>query len=227
MTPEVSVVIPVHNGARYLAEAIASVGDDPPVEVIVVDDGSDDDSAAVAAGCDGVTVIHQEHSGVGAARNRGITAAGCGWIAFLDADDLWGEGKLRHQLAAFAASPGLDIAYCLVEEFISPDLPPAARGGLTARPGRHAAPLPSTLLLTRDAAARIGEFGGSVTAGGDLDWQLRARDAGLAMAPVNDAVVYRRLHESNSGRVTRHDQHAEYLRALKRSIDRRREGASE
>ncbi len=226
MTPVVSVVIPVHNGARYLTEAIASVGDDPPVEIIVVDDGSDDGSAAVAAGHDGVRVIRQEHAGVGAARNRGIDTAACHWIAFLDADDLWGEGKLRHQLAAFAASPTLDIAYCLVEEFISPDLTPAARAGLTARPGRHPAPLPSTLLFTRDAAGRIGDFAGSVTAGGDLDWQLRARDAGLEMAAVADAVVYRRLHESNSGRVTRHDQHAEYLRALKRSIDRRREGAS-
>ncbi len=227
MKPDVSVVIPVYNGARYLAEAIGSVGIDPPVEVIVVDDGSDDDSAEVAAGCESVHLIRQEHAGVGAARNRGIAAAGCPWIALLDADDLWGDGKLRHQLAAFASSPTLAIAYCLVEEFVTPDLPPAERAGVTARPGRHPAPLPSTLLFRREVADRIGEFGGSTTAGGDLDWQLRARDAGLEMAPVTAAVVYRRLHGSNSGRVTRLDQHAEYLRALKRSIDRRRGSASQ
>jgi glycosyltransferase involved in cell wall biosynthesis len=227
VTPSVTVVIPVYNGARYLAEAIDSIGADPPVEVIVVDDGSEDDSAAVAARHERVRLIRQEHAGVGAARNRGIAAAGCSWIAFLDADDLWGEGKLRHQLAAFAASPTLDIASCLVEEFISPDLTPAERAGLTARPGRHPAPLPSTLLFRREVADRIGGFGGSTTAGGDLDWQLRARDASLEMAPVTTAVVYRRLHGSNSGRVTRPDQHAEYLRALKRSIDRRRRGASQ
>ncbi len=226
MSALVSVIIPVHNGARYLGEAIRSIGDDPPVEIIVVDDGSDDRSAEVAAAFNGVRVIRQERAGVGAARNRGVTESTCEWIAFLDADDVWSDGKLRRQLVAFDANPDLDMAYCLVEEFVSPDLPPSVRSSLSARPGRHPAPLPSTLLLTRDALARIGVFGGSVTAGEALDWQLRAREAGLEMSPVADAVVYRRLHEGNSGRATREDQHAEYLRALKRSIDRRREGAS-
>lgn len=100
MSPRISVVIPVHNGARYLRESIGSALSQtlPPWEVIVVDDGSTDGSSQLAAAFGPpVRVICQPHSGESVARNRGIENAEGDWIAFLDADDVWQPNKLAEQ----------------------------------------------------------------------------------------------------------------------------------
>jgi glycosyltransferase involved in cell wall biosynthesis len=97
-------VIPVHDRARLLELALASVAAQtlPAAEVIVIDDGSTDDSAAVAEAF-GCTVIRQPASGVSAARNRGLEAATATSVAFLDSDDEWEPG---HLAALAAAAPG-------------------------------------------------------------------------------------------------------------------------
>ena len=73
----VSVIIPVHNGERYLQECLSSVVAQTwrPLDVIVVDDGSTDRSAAIAEGVEGVTIIRQANAGVAAARNAGIATS--------------------------------------------------------------------------------------------------------------------------------------------------------
>ncbi|MCZ6671479.1 MAG: glycosyltransferase family A protein, partial [Verrucomicrobia bacterium] len=89
-TPRVSVIIPCHNHATYLPEAIESAlaQDYPSTEVIVVDDGSTDESCAIA-NCYGarVAVFQQGNKGLAAARNAGIRAASGEFILCLDADD--------------------------------------------------------------------------------------------------------------------------------------------
>jgi len=219
----VSVIIPVYNGDRYLGEAIESIiaQEHRPLEIIVVDDGSTDDTARVAEGFNQVRLIRQDHRGVGGARNNGVTEATGDSIAFLDADDIWADGKLAAQLAAFATDPGLDVAYAMVEEFVSPELDPESAARLEARPGLHPAPLPSTMIITRDALNRVGRFHEVADAGAALDWQLRVTDAGLKMTTVESAVVRRRVHDRNSGRLTRSQQQTEYLRAIRAAITRR------
>ncbi|RMH23219.1 MAG: glycosyltransferase family 2 protein, partial [Gemmatimonadetes bacterium] len=62
-----SVVIPVYNGERWLAEAIESALAQTwqPAEVVVVDDGSTDGSGRLAASFgDPVRLIRQENAGV-------------------------------------------------------------------------------------------------------------------------------------------------------------------
>jgi len=86
----VSVVIPAFNRESTVGRAVASAWGQTcrPAEVIVVDDGSADATAAAATAA-GATVITQSNQGVSAARNRGIAAASCEWIALLDSDDEW------------------------------------------------------------------------------------------------------------------------------------------
>lgn len=95
----VAVVVPVHDGARYLEATIASVRAQTVAvdEFVVVDDGSTDDSAALAERL-GVRCIRQPNRGPAAARNRGVDATTAELIAFLDADDLFLPDKLRLQL---------------------------------------------------------------------------------------------------------------------------------
>ena len=86
----VSVVIPVHNGERFVADAIQSVLSQSyqPLEVIVVDDGSLDTTAEVVGEYPDVGYVHQEHQGVSVARNRGLEEAKGELITFLDHDDI-------------------------------------------------------------------------------------------------------------------------------------------
>ena len=72
--PLVSVIVPVYNGCRYLAEALGSIFHQryEPVEIIMVDDGSTDGSAEVAKSFGSqITYIFQENQGTAAARNLG------------------------------------------------------------------------------------------------------------------------------------------------------------
>lgn len=117
MDPLVSVVIPNHNYARYIGEAVESVLSQtyPEVEVIVVDNGSTDDSLEVlrryAARC---RVVPQADLGQSLARNRGIQEARGDLIAFLDADDAWRPRKLELQVERFK-NDAIALVYCSLE----------------------------------------------------------------------------------------------------------------
>ena len=60
-----------------------------PAEVIVVDDGSEDDSAAMAERLGATVIRHAGNRGLAAARNTGLRAATCEYVAFLDSDYEW------------------------------------------------------------------------------------------------------------------------------------------
>src|SRR5688572_12884061 len=102
----VSVVVPLFNGADFIAMTLTSLerqtavlSGDVRLEVIVVDDGSTDDGPAiVAAHSLPTTYLSQPNLGVAIARNRGAAAATGQWLSFLDQDDLWHETRLERIL---------------------------------------------------------------------------------------------------------------------------------
>lgn len=108
-----SVVLANYNGAEYLEEAIRSVLAQEGVtrELVLVDDGSTDHSPelmeSMARSHPGVVSVlrHASNRGQGAGFNTGIAAAGGQLISFLDADDVWFPGKLRHVEEAFDKRP--------------------------------------------------------------------------------------------------------------------------
>lgn len=109
----VSVIIPVYNGAAFVAEAVSSVlaQTRAPLETIVINDGSTDDTAAVLDTFgDRITVISQANKGLPATRNVGAWAAQGAWLAFLDADDVWLPAKLERQMAR-AGDTGAAMIY--------------------------------------------------------------------------------------------------------------------
>ncbi|HEY3188694.1 MAG TPA: glycosyltransferase family A protein, partial [Solirubrobacteraceae bacterium] len=85
-----SIIVPCHNGARFLADALDSAlaQTHPAIEVIVVDDGSTDDTPAILARYAGrVRALRQQNRGPSAARNVALAVAPGDYVAFLDADD--------------------------------------------------------------------------------------------------------------------------------------------
>ena len=114
MTDLVSVLIPCHNAAPWLAATLASVRAQTwtRCEMIVVDDGSTDGSRAVLeahAGPD-LTVIRQENRGAAAARQRALAAARGAYLQYLDADDLLHPEKIARQVARLRADGDRHIA---------------------------------------------------------------------------------------------------------------------
>lgn len=104
--------MPVYNVARFLPRCLGSlIGQTyKELEIICVNDGSCDGSAAIldqyAAKDARIKVIHQENSGVSAARNRGIEAATGELITFVDADD-WLEPDAYEKTALRQKSSGM------------------------------------------------------------------------------------------------------------------------
>lgn len=115
MDAKVSVIIPVFNGEAFIARAIQSALNQTvkPYELIVVNDGSKDGTAEkLAAFGDSITVISIPNGGVANARNVGINACTGDFIAFLDADDVWYEDKLKLQLDVFERYPEVGFCCC-------------------------------------------------------------------------------------------------------------------
>ncbi|HSB70234.1 MAG TPA: glycosyltransferase [Candidatus Methylomirabilis sp.] len=206
--PMVSVVIPTHNYAGFVREAIDSVLAQTyrDVEVVVVDDGSTDDTAAVldAYGAR-IRRIHQEQRGLPAARNAGIRASRGRLVGFLDSDDLWCAEKLGHQVPVLESTPSAGMVYCDTELFED-----AAGTSL----GRHGATVPHvsgqvlpalvlgnfilspTPLVRREVLERVGLFDERLKSSEDWDLWLRIA-CGHEIAYVDRVLTRYRFHGRN------------------------------
>jgi glycosyltransferase involved in cell wall biosynthesis len=119
--PLVSVVMPVLDVERFLAEAIESVRAQTYAhwELLICDDGSTDGSAAIAqyyAKLDPARIRHLAHDdgatrGASAARNLGLRHARGEFVALLDGDDVWLPNKLEEQVAILNERPDADALY--------------------------------------------------------------------------------------------------------------------
>jgi glycosyltransferase involved in cell wall biosynthesis len=222
--PLISVIIPVYNGERYLAEAIASVLAQtyPPGEIIVLDDGSTDGSAKlVERYSPAVHYYWQPNSGAGAARNRGVELAHGNFLAFLDADDLWIEDKLARQCSAFTSDPTLEVVFGHVQQFYSPELDEETKRHITipieTMRGFHV----GAMLIKRETFFRVGLFKTDLQLAELVDWHARAMELGLRSLMLPDVVMKRRIHQTNQG-IRQRAARRDYVRVLKASLDRRR-----
>ena len=100
MEVKISVIIPVYNVERYLAQCVDSVISQSykNLEIILVDDGSSDNSPQI---CDDfakqdsrIKVVHKVNGGLSSARNAGIEIAGGDYLLFLDWSGLRALSKI-------------------------------------------------------------------------------------------------------------------------------------
>ena len=219
----ISVIIPFFNAAPFLGEAVASVlaqrGVD--LEVLAVDDGSTDGGTRLARGFgEPVRCLSQPHSGTAAALNRGVAAARGDFLAFLDADDVWVEGKLSRQLVELDRDPTLDLVFGALQHFYSPELSEAERRQVRCPPAPMPAPSAGTMLIRRASFERVGAFSPAWQIGEFVDWYLRACEAGLVLRQLPDVVLRRRVHARNKGRIEQQAQR-DYLRIIRLALQRR------
>jgi glycosyltransferase involved in cell wall biosynthesis len=133
----VSIITPLYNGERYIADTVESVLAQtyPHWEMIIINDGSKDGSERIASGYAAkdarIKLFSQPNGGSASARNNGIRRAAGQYIALLDADDLWEPRFLELQLSLMNSKKALMVygshkridangAECL-EPFIVPE----------------------------------------------------------------------------------------------------------
>lgn len=184
MNESVSVIIPVFNGAPFVAKAVASVraqghGD---VEILVVDDGSTDGTQAVLKRLeqsDGIRWFQRSHGGPARSRNYGIEAARGQYIALLDCDDVWLPGKLSAQLAIMRTRPEVGLVHTDFDvRFEDGTLEERVTARSSREPmvqafaGGHVA-LPSTLLVRKSVLEQVGRLDPELYGSEDSDLTIR------------------------------------------------------
>lgn len=206
-TPRVSVVIPVYNRGKYIAETVGSVLAQTfkDIEVIAVDDGCTDNSRAVLESF-GPAVQVLEHPnrsnrGQSASINLGMRAARGEFIAVLDSDDLWAPDKLERQLAYFDAHPDVGLVYgngWVVDgdgKRMYPFYQPDHRED--SEPSRVLMDcyflLPSNALVRTAAFRRAGWFDESFRAAQDHDMAIRIAEI-TRIAYINEFIFSYRRH---------------------------------
>lgn len=219
----VSVIIAVKDGERFLAEAINGVLEQTyrALEIIVVDDGSTDGTAQVARSFAGVRYIHQTNRGHAAAMNVGIEVAAGELLAFLDADDVWEPNKLELQVGYLMEHPAVDYVIARTQNFLEPgaQLPASVTKDLSLTDSVLLSL--GTLVARRAVFEVVGAFDVTYAHAKDVDWFIRAKEAGLRMAILPDILLRRRLHGSNRS-FSQQSRKLEFMRAVRSSIERGR-----
>jgi glycosyltransferase involved in cell wall biosynthesis len=226
---KVSVIIPVRDGARYIASAIESVlgQSEPPAELLIVDDGSRDATADIVSTFSqcGVRSIQQAPQGAAAARNTGVKLARHQLLAFLDADDLWTSTKLEQQCAELRSDAALEMVFSHVRQFVSPDVEATRRARLRCPNESFPGYLAGTMLIRRESFERVGLFETEWAIGEFLAWYARAQLIGLREKMIPTVLLERRLHRTNQG-ILKRSERGDYVRVMKKILDYRRDGKS-
>jgi glycosyltransferase involved in cell wall biosynthesis len=207
----VSVIIPVFNGAKTIAQTIASVQQQTfqNLEILVMDDGSQDETIAVVQQLSQADprIQIQSHSnrGPSASRNRGLTIAKGEYVSFLDADDLWTPDKLQAQMEALQSVPEAIVAYSWTD-FIDGDDRVLHSGLRSRHNGTVLAALlqgnflesGSNALVRTDWARQVGGWDDSLWTAEDWDFYLRLAAQGPFVCMPKAQVQYRQSDTSHS-----------------------------
>jgi glycosyltransferase involved in cell wall biosynthesis len=211
--PLVSVIVPVYNGERFVAQALEAIlaQDYPALELIAVDDGSTDATAEILARYARVRRISQSNSGPSAARNAGIEASTGDLLTFCDCDDMYRPEKVSSQVRHLEQNE--DAACVLVHHraFVEPGTEPPA--WIMKDDQGVQSPM-----IRRSVLDTVGGYDPEYRMSETIEWLARMKGAGLRVDVIDDVLVDRRIHGSNLSYERQGLQHS-LLRSLRARID--------
>ena len=190
--PQISVIMAVHNGGRYLEVAVESILNQTfrDFEFIIMDDGSTDGSGEVLRSLSErdsrISLIQQENTGLTKSLNRLLALAKGEYIARMDGDDIATPERLEKQLQAFVENSDLVLLGAEVE-LITED---GITLGLRSQPheeieirrrlllGDGGALTHPVVMFRRDTANAVGGYDERFTTTQDLDLFIRLAEQG-------------------------------------------------
>lgn len=210
MKPLVSVVMPVHNGGKFLQQAVSSILGQTmrKLELVLIDDHSTDKAITALDQSDPrLRILKSKGRGVVNAFNTGFSDCRGAFIARMDADDISLQKRLECQLDYLEHHPDVDIAGSCVEIFADKGI----MGGLeryqnwlnSVREPEQVrkqifieSPLPNpSLMLRRAALEQLTGYRNNVWPE-DYDLLLRADAANMQMGKPEPVLLRWREHES-------------------------------
>ncbi|HSJ03225.1 MAG TPA: glycosyltransferase [Verrucomicrobium sp.] len=223
--PEIAVIIPLYNGARWIAETLQSVKAQTlqPAEVVVVDDHSQDGGPDLVREFEGVQLFSNPKKGGGPGRDFGLAATRAPWVTFLDQDDLWAPHHLESLANLLAAHPQAVAAAAKCKAFES-QVP-----AFDDRGAHHVArkldmwdhfpfgliECPSLVLARRSAFAHTGNWSDQTPTMADLELWLRMALHGDVLTS-DLTTVARRVHSGSFSGALRSENISRYLDSLLR-----------
>lgn len=220
----ISVIIPVYNAEKYLADAVESVLQQTvqPAEIILVDDGSTDSSVEVAEKfIPHVILIRQKNKGISGARNTGIRHSKGDILAFIDNDDIWPPDHIEKLSALLQERKELHMAFGYVQQFISGDVK-STSGRIPEGQEIMRGYVAGASLTKKEVFEDVGLFDENLILAEYVDWFARAKEAGYLHDITEHIVLKRRIHTHNIGIQKRAHIH-DYTKVLMASIKRKRE----
>ncbi len=200
-----TVVIPVHNGARTIGtqlDALSKLETTFPWDIVIADNGSTDHTKAIAESHPiGVTVplrvVDATHTrGANVARNRGVEETRSPLIVFCDCDDAVRPRWLPEHYEALSTSPDVISAGPLMIDVINtPSTQRLARGlSQPERAGDFSFGWGANFGMSRSLWESCGGFSTDFSNGFDeIEFMIRAQKNGAAFVWVEGAVVDYRL----------------------------------
>jgi glycosyltransferase involved in cell wall biosynthesis len=237
--PLVSVLIPAHNAAPWLAATLESALAQtwPACEIVVVENGSTDRTLAIAQAYAnrGVRVLALPAMTAAAARNRAFAECHGTFVQYLDADDLLSPDKIATQVDALAGLPTA-IAVCARGDFadgepaasgrvlrdwpvVSTDTPCAWLSDLLGAHGRAEFVALHQWLTPRALIERAGNWDESLTVNDDGEFFARIVLASTRIVATPGPVAYYRRQRPGQSLSSRFRRRAEDTRSMLRSLD--------
>lgn len=210
--PHITIIVPIYNGARYLAETFQSLLSQSftDFELLAIDDGSTDDSAAIVRSLmdNRIRLIKTDNAGLCHAMNLGIAEAQAPYIARSDQDDVSFPDRLERQLQVLEDHPEALGVFTYVTKlggkhtWSNTDRFVMAPGTLKEyQPIEDGALLCSTMFIRTTALRSIGGFRQAYYPVDDWDIECRLAEVGKVLIMCEPLVSYRFQSNSNTYRV--------------------------
>lgn len=212
MTPEISIVVPVYNGARHLRQTLDSLlaQSFKNFELLVIDDGSTDGSSDLVNSIQDarIRLVHQKNGGLCHALNRGIQEAQAPYIARNDQDDLSFPQRLERQLNVLQSQPDALGLFSYYTKFgakrgwSNSDKMAMAPGEVKDyEPLKDGCMLGSTMFFRTTAVRAIQGFRQAYYPCDDWDLEFRLAQAGRVLVLREPLVAYRFHTSANTYRL--------------------------
>ncbi len=222
-TPLLTVLMPVYNAEKYLAEAINSILQQTlhDFELLIIDDASVDSSLQIINGYDDprIRLITNEHNlGISATLNKGIEMCSTELIARMDADDISYPTRLEKQYEFFLNHPDCTLLATWARK-ITFDKQPFLTEVMNSDYHYYALTFQCciyhpTVMYKRSSVMSVGMYNTPYSEDFELWWQLTRR---FKVASLHEVLLDYRLSEKSLCTVTKKSEYgtAQYAQVVR------------
>jgi glycosyltransferase involved in cell wall biosynthesis len=235
--PDLTVLMPMHNNARFLHETVASILNQTYsiFRFLIIDDGSTENNCEIIRSFNDprIDLIElPENIGITRALNRGLAMIDTPFVARMDADDIAMPLRFERQMVLMRQSGprvavvGTEVKCIDAEnktlESTRPELKEKHPSTFveflfTSLKGKYCLNHPS-VLFKRDVIIRLGQYDETFPIAQDFDLWVRLALAGYEAKIITDPLLAYRIHKNQISTATRSRQLEARLRAYEKFL---------